>query len=75
MGFEEGAAGRVLRRAEELGDRRRLDEFAVAHDGDTVGELGYDGQVVRDEEAGEAKLVDEPLDEREHLRLHGHVER
>ena len=43
----------VLRGAEELGGGSGFDQAAVLHDGDAVGDLGDDGEVVGDEEHGE----------------------
>ena len=40
-----------------------------------IGHVAHDGQVVRDEEVGQAALALQVLHDVEHLRLHAHVER
>ena len=52
-----------------------LDHLAEVHDGDAVGDVLDDAQVVRDEDVRQAKLALEPAEEVEHLSLDGHVER
>ena len=52
-----------------------LDHLAEVHDGDAVGDVLDDAQVVRDENVRQAKLALEPAEEVEHLSLDGHVER
>ena len=52
-----------------------LDDLAEVHDGDVVGDVLHDRQVVRDEEVREAELVLQLLEQVEHLRLDRDVER
>ena len=64
----------VARVAEHLGGRPRLDQDAVAHHQDAVGDPRDDGQVVGDEQQRRPGVA--PLrEEVEDLRLHRHVER
>ena len=72
---EERLRVRVLRRRKERFGVVRLDDFAVAHHGDAVGNLRDDPHVVRDEEHGHADLFLELLDERKDLRLYRYVKR
>jgi hypothetical protein len=65
----------VLRVGEDVAGGALLDDDAALHDGDTVGDLADDGEVVRDEEHGEAVRGLEAREEIEDLRLHGDVER
>jgi hypothetical protein len=46
-----------------------------AHHGDLVADLRRDPQVVGDENHGELEAGADVLEQRQHLRLHGHVER
>src|SRR5690606_8596931 len=52
-----------------------LDDLAVVHDGDGLADVADDGQVVGDEDEGEAVLVDEVGQQVEDLPAYGHVER
>ena len=52
-----------------------FDDAAVLHDGDAVGDLRDDGQIVRDEEHGEIVGAAQVAEEGENLCLHGDVER
>ncbi len=52
-----------------------LDELALLHHGDALGEDLDDGEVVGDEQAGEADLPLQLLEQVEHAGLHRHVER
>ena len=54
---------------------RHLDQHAEVHDRDPLGQVLHRGQVVGDEQAGEAELGLQPADQVEHRGLHGHVER
>ncbi|EGJ74926.1 putative peptide ABC transporter ATP-binding protein [Streptomyces sp. Tu6071] len=54
--------------------RARLDDAAEVHDGDAVGDVADDREVVRDEDVGEVELLLEPLHEVDDLRLHRDVE-
>jgi len=73
-GGEQAAGVGVLRRVEERGGGRFFHDAAVLHHGDTVGGLRDDGEIVRDEEHGEAVLLAQVAEEGEDLRLHGDVE-
>ncbi len=65
----------LLRVEEDLVARAGFEQRAVAEDGDAVGDAGDDGEVMRDEEHGEAKALAEIGEQVEDLRLHGDVER
>ena len=60
---------------EELVGGPELDHAAEVHDRDPVGDLPDHREVVRDEDVREVELVLERPQQREDLRLHGHVER
>lgn len=61
-GGEEGVGGAVF------------DDGTLAHDGDVVGDVADDGEVVRDEDHGEIQIAREVGEEVEDLRLDGDVE-
>ncbi len=65
----------VLRIGEDLGGRSGLDDLALGHDADPIGDLADDAEVVGDEQHGHAVLVLERLQKLEDLRLHRDVER
>ena len=65
----------MQRVAEQLARRRQLDQAAGAHHGDAVGDVVDHGEVVRDEQVGEAELLLQVLQQIEDLRLDRHVER
>src|SRR3990167_7341014 len=66
----------VQRMAEQFADRRDLLELASVHHGDAVARLGYDGQIVRDEQDGARLAARLHLEhEVDNLRLNRHVER
>ena len=73
-GGEQAAGVGMLRAYEEVARRGRLDDRAVLHDGDPVGDLADDGQVVRDEEHGEAVAIAQFAEKMEDLGLYGYVE-
>src|SRR6185437_14621067 len=52
-----------------------LDDLAALHHGDAVGDLAHHAEIVRDEEHAHVALGLDALDQREDLRLRGHVER
>ena len=52
-----------------------LDDLAQVHHGDAVGDVAHDGEVVRDEQVGQAELVLEVLQQVDDLRLDRDVER
>ena len=59
----------------ELVRRGDLDDRPEVHDGDAVGDVTHDREVVRDEEVGEVELRLERLEQVEDLRLDRDVER
>ena len=61
--------------AEQLLGRRRLDDLAEIHDGDAVGDVLHHGEIVADEDVGEAKALLQLLHQVDDLRLDRHVER
>ncbi len=65
----------MVRVAINLGSAAGLDDFARVHHDDAVRHLGHDAQVVGDEKETHAGLFLKLLQQREDLRLHGHVER
>ena len=65
----------VLGIAEDLRGRSGLDDAPVAEDGDTVREPGDDGEIVRDDQVGEAQLALQLAEKVEDLCLHRDVER
>ena len=64
----------VLRCGEELLFVRHLDEPAQVHHTHLVGHMAHDGEVVADEEVGQALLALQVFHDVEHLRLHTHIE-
>ena len=52
-----------------------FDDFAAIHDEHVVADVLDHGEIVRDEEVGEAELLLEVLEEIDDLRLHADVER
>ena len=52
-----------------------LDDVPLVHHHDPVGEHIHNRQVMRDEQAGEANLYLQCLEQFEHFRLYGHIER
>ncbi len=66
---------RMLRRREQTARRRELDDASQVHHADAVGDVVNDGEVVRDEQIGEAELALQAAHQVQHLRLHRHVER
>ena len=64
-----------LRPLENLLGRPVLDDLAVAHDDDVVGQRPHDLEVVADEEIGEVVLRLQVAQQVDDLRLHAHVER
>ena len=73
-GFEKGPRVGVLGGGHHLVGGAALDDGAVAHDRDIVGDRADDGEVVADEEAGEAVLLLQPADQLEDPGLDGDVE-
>ncbi len=62
---------RFPRGAEHQVGRAAFDETAVLHHHDPVGHGADDGEVVADEEVGEAELVLQTAEELDDLLLHG----
>ncbi len=60
---------------EELVDGALLHDLAQVHDRDPVGRVVHHGQVVGDEQVGQAVLLLEVLEQVDDLRLHGDVQR
>ncbi len=65
----------VLRVGEDLTRRSGLDDLALGHDADPVGDLAHDAEVMRDEQHRHADLAFEPGQQLQDLRLHGDVQR
>ena len=65
----------MLRIREQRVDRRFFDDAAGVHDGDAVGHLGDDAEVVGDEEQREPQPLLQVAQQVENLRLDRHVER
>jgi hypothetical protein len=65
----------VLRLAEQHRLVGHLDQTAEVHDAHLVGHVAHNGEVVRDEEVGQAPLALQVLHDVEDLRLHRHVQR
>ena len=59
----------------ELLGRRELDDLAEVHDGDAVGDVAHDAEVVRDEDVGQRELVLQVVEQVHDLRLDRDVER
>jgi hypothetical protein len=59
----------------ELVRGRQLDDLAEVHDRDAVAHVPHDGEVVRDEDDGQAEVALELAQEVQDLRLDRHVER
>ena len=65
----------VAGRSEELIAAARLHDAPGIHDRDAVADVAHDGQVVGDEEVGDAEVALEVHEQVEDLALHGDVER
>ena len=72
---DQRAGVRVLRPRQHLVGRAGLDDPPEVHDGDAVGDVLDDRQVVGDEHERDAELALEVADEVQDLGLHEHVER
>ena len=75
LGGEQRAGIGMLRRGEDALDRPLLDDPALLHHADDVGELAHDAQIVGDEQHRHAEPRLQLLQQGEDLRLHGDVER
>src|SRR5438445_3666985 len=58
----------------ERGGGGDFDEATAVHDGDPVSELTHDGQVVSDEDVGDAEALAEVCEQAKDLRSHADVE-
>jgi hypothetical protein len=65
----------MLRLREHLLHRTLLDDLAVVHDTDHVGDAPHDAEVVGDEQQAHAEPLADVGQQLEDLRLHRHVER
>jgi hypothetical protein len=65
----------VLRIFEAVLGGSDLDDLAQVHDGDAIGEMLDDAEVMGDEQVGETELLLEILQEVDDLCLDRHVER
>ena len=66
---------RVLWIGEDARGGPGLDDLALLHDADVVGDTPHEAQVVGDEQHRHAIGLAQPIEQHEDLRLHGHVER
>ena len=60
---------------EDFFDGADFDDASEVHDGDLVGDVADDGEIVADEEVGEAEFFLEIFEQVEYLGLDGYVER
>ena len=74
-GVEQGAGIGLLRMGQHLGGRALFDDAAVLHHSDIVADLRGDAQIVGDEQQRDAEPLLDLVEQFEHLRLHGDVER
>ena len=65
----------MLRARKHFLRRTLLDDLALGHDADTVGDPPHDVEIMRDEEHRHPGLGLEPGEQFQNLRLHGHVQR
>ena len=65
----------MLRRAEQILDRRLFDDAPEIHDGDAAREMLDHREVVADEDIAQAEVASQVVQQIEDLRLHRHVER
>ena len=75
LGGEQPLRVGMARALEHLGDRTLLDDLALRHDADPVGDLAHDAEVVGDEQHRHAEARFHFGEELQDLRLHGDVER
>ena len=73
-GAQQAAGVRVGGRLQDLGGRPDLGKAPGVHDGDAVGDLGGDAEVVGDHQDAAADLFAQAAEQLEDLRLHGHVQ-
>src|SRR3954452_10854076 len=72
---EERDRVRVERRLVQRLRRRDLDDGAEVHDRDSVRDVAYDGEVMRDEEVRQVEVSLQRLEQVEDLRLNRDIER
>ena len=60
---------------QDIGDRTFLDDTAGVHDGDAIGDLRDDAEIMGDEEKRKIEFAPQVLQQFENLLLHGDVER
>ena len=65
----------MLRPRENIGGAAGLDDLALGHDADPVGDLADNAEVMRDEQKRHAALGFQAGEQLQYLRLHGHIER
>ena len=65
----------MLRVTEDFGRHALFDDLSLGHDQDVVADVFDDGEVVRDEEVGEAEFFLQVLQEVDDFRLDVDVER
>ena len=75
LGREQHPGVGVARIGEDVGGLAGLDDFAVLHHADPVGEFAHDGEVVGDEQERHAEIAFELGEQVEDLGLDGDVER
>ena len=72
---QQGFGVRVAGSGEHVAGRPFLDHAPEVHDVDAVAQVTHDGEVVRDHEVGDSRLLLELDEQVEDLRLDDHVER
>ena len=75
LGGEQMLGIGVLRRGEDLARAAPLDDLAIGHDADPVGQVAHDAEIVGDQHHGHVELGFELEQKLQDLRLDGHVER
>ena len=75
LGIDELAGIGMLRRGKYLLGQARFNDLAIAHDGDAVGHVADDAEIVGDEQERHARLAAQFAQELEYLSLDGDVER
>ena len=74
-GGDEGARILVLRTPQDVVRRPLLDQLALPHHRDAVGDLRHHAEIMRDEQDGGAVAALQLLEQAQDLRLGGDVER
>ena len=74
-GVEKRPCIRMLRIGEDRFARTRFDDLPLLHHGNTIADIADDGEVVADEEAGQAELALGVLEQVQDLGLDRDVER